>query len=1436
MENVPSPSKMNINDMFVSNVEDSGDEKKPNKKSKTGDLPLTEVNPPPVEVNKEEIVARKYQIELYEKAKNDNVIAVLDTGSGKTFIAVMLIKEVVAEERKLRMTRRETKITFFLVNLVPLVFQQAEVLKSNCSFNIKKFCGEMGVDLWSEKHWAKYFEENDVLVMTAQIFLNILRHGFISLKQVNLLVFDECHHTSKKHPYNLIMREFYDRCPEEQKPKIFGMTASPVNTRSNIHSASHLEHNLNAKVFTASDTKELRKYINRPDEIAIKYNPTPQYPNTKLYNKIWKECLGAEKLQRAFTSANQALQSLGPWCSDRVWKFILDEMIRKDEGKLKYEDCDSLDENSKILAKARNIIEKWEFLPPVCEINILSPKVMQLVKILDCFKLSSENFCGIVFVERRQTANVLDLLIKEIGSLDFIKPGVLVGHGSSEEGDLQMKYKEQNKKIGFFRDGKINLLIATNVAEEGLDIQPCNVVIRFDFFNTLRAYIQSRGRARRKDSKYIVMIENGNLKEQGILVEMQETETRMKEWCQMLPEDRKTQVEDDDESSDDDDDDAGNFFIVSSTGAYLSHESAVSLIYYYCSRLPGDLYFFPQPEFKFERKSGGHVCTLTLPNNAPIRTITSEISGSRSKAKKATAFEACLQLYSKKALNDHLLPEVEWVEEDHEMAKPTKDEHGLVEGARKSKREYLRKSPELWNIEENEPKIPEKLYGTLFILDSGDDEMFDGQSYRTLCLITRKKFPEVPPIKLYFHGASKILNVMAYSTPIHIESEKLEIIFKFTMRTFTSIVNKEFQCEFENFPYLIAPLVKNAPINEHSLDLIDWEELEKAVNNKHLPIEIDKISDLEDAVIIDYSDNLRRYFAQEIQYDLNPLSPIPIGMAIREKGCKNFAEYYKKNFKELEIKHPNQPLLKVRKISKVMNFLQPVPGALPTLKGRTATYVIPEFCREYPIRASVFRSALMLPAIFTRLDSQLLELELRERFELPIGDEILLVALTTPSANMEMNYERLETLGDSFLKFCVTIGLYVLFPDKHEGQLHCQRIRIICNKKLYRSAKKLRLYEYITSLPFNRRAWRPTNMVTTLDDPEVLKQKKVHDLADKTLADVVEAMLGAAYLSGQYEAALKCALAMEISLEGISEWKDFHLNNKNPPRINSKVLQKINVEQIEEICGHTFKNKILMAEALTHASLPNSSTACYQRLEFLGDAVLDFMVVNYFFEKYPDGSPGMMTDLKDASVNNLILGAICEIIGLHKHIIHFSSKLMSGITTFIKQVNEIRERGEAVGEYWSDLDVPKVMSDVIESMLGAVFVDAEFNPEAPLKVFEKWVEPVLNKHVTPDTLKVHPVKQLTESMQKQGCNEFLIRNHTTGSIDVDSQSCTIFIHEIPVAQGSSNNIRSARKIAAQQVLERLENEPNYLESICICSTLPKSDKLFDDEDDEVLID
>lgn len=71
-----------------------------------------------------------------------------------------------------------------MVDRVPLVFQQASVIRANCDANIEEMCGEMDVDAWSEKRWKLIFEENDVCVMTAQIFLDTLHHGFISLEKV----------------------------------------------------------------------------------------------------------------------------------------------------------------------------------------------------------------------------------------------------------------------------------------------------------------------------------------------------------------------------------------------------------------------------------------------------------------------------------------------------------------------------------------------------------------------------------------------------------------------------------------------------------------------------------------------------------------------------------------------------------------------------------------------------------------------------------------------------------------------------------------------------------------------------------------------------------------------------------------------------------------------------------------------------------------------------------------------------------------------------------------------------------------------------------------------------------------------------------------------------------------------------------------------------
>lgn len=82
-----------------------------------------------------------------------------------------------------------------------LVFQQFAVLERNLDQKVERFCGEMGCDLWSKSVWRKVFSENMVIVCTAEILNQCLMHSFISMDEVNLLVFDEAHHTKKNHPY-----------------------------------------------------------------------------------------------------------------------------------------------------------------------------------------------------------------------------------------------------------------------------------------------------------------------------------------------------------------------------------------------------------------------------------------------------------------------------------------------------------------------------------------------------------------------------------------------------------------------------------------------------------------------------------------------------------------------------------------------------------------------------------------------------------------------------------------------------------------------------------------------------------------------------------------------------------------------------------------------------------------------------------------------------------------------------------------------------------------------------------------------------------------------------------------------------------------------------------------------------------------------------------
>ena len=120
-----------------------------------------------------------------------------------------------------------------------------------------------------------------------------------------------------------------------------------------------------------------------------------------------------------------------------------------------------------------------------------------------------------MFVERRCTALVLseqiNIAAKSDPELSFIESSFVIGHGTGGKAnysnETEMNFKKQEEVLRQFRLHKFNLLIATSVVEEGLDIPKCNLVCRFDFPMTLRSYVQSKGRARAKDSNYIVLVD-----------------------------------------------------------------------------------------------------------------------------------------------------------------------------------------------------------------------------------------------------------------------------------------------------------------------------------------------------------------------------------------------------------------------------------------------------------------------------------------------------------------------------------------------------------------------------------------------------------------------------------------------------------------------------------------------------------------------------------------------------------------------------------------------------------------------------------------------------------------------------------------------------------------------------------------------------------------
>lgn len=227
---------------------------------------------------------------------------------------------------------------------------------------------------------------------------------------------------------------------------------------------------------------------------------------------------------------------------------------------------------------------------------------------------------------------------------------------------------------------------------------------------------------------------------------------------------------------------------------------------------------------------------------------------------------------------------------------------------------------------------------------------------------------------------------------------------------------------------------------------------------------------------------------------------------------------------------------------------------------------------------------------------------------------------------------------------------------------------------------------------------------------------------DKIVADCVEALLGACCNSVGIKESLKLLKILKILPDSgdIESLLTEKINSRmtRQKMSNDEILKNLgNYRSLEQTIGYKFTDKSYLLIALTHASHPlNSTIGCYQELEFLGDAVLDFLITSFIFEQCPEMDPGQLTDLRSALVNNETLGSIVVRNQLQNFLKISNLPLISTIETFVNyqrtnknlitdQILLVPENNETA----ECVEVPKVLGDIFESIIGAIYLDSDLN-------------------------------------------------------------------------------------------------------------------------------
>jgi len=468
---------------------------------------------------------RLYQARIADVAAERNTLVVLPTGLGKTAIALRVIAEYLR--------RAPTESVLLLAPTRPLVLQHAaNVARTLLAPEPLTLTGAI-----APERRAALLRPPQVVVATPQVVGNDLAAGQFPLDSFSLIVFDEAHRAVGEYPYVAIAKA--NR--EGPRARVLAMTASPGGSRRTIR---EVWANLGIERFEyrTESSPDVAPYIHGigVETVALPVPPEVQHLAILIRSAVQRQVEVLRKLdllppgeatRRVLLDVGarlhrqiEAERAASGTASGIVWKAVTAQAAAmKGLHALELVETQGVDSLREYFARQRpGEGRRWtaslraflgdpdveEVMRRLATLTVEHPKLAKTAEIVRDELHRNPNARVIVFSQYRDT---VDRIVEEVDRLHDprVRPARFVGQ-SSRGDDVGLSQKEQAALLDRFRAGERNCLVATSVAEEGLDIPSTDLVVFYEPVPDVIRTIQRRGRTGRvRTGRAIVLVAEG---------------------------------------------------------------------------------------------------------------------------------------------------------------------------------------------------------------------------------------------------------------------------------------------------------------------------------------------------------------------------------------------------------------------------------------------------------------------------------------------------------------------------------------------------------------------------------------------------------------------------------------------------------------------------------------------------------------------------------------------------------------------------------------------------------------------------------------------------------------------------------------------------------------------------------------------------------------